>query len=52
MWHSDYSEDGLWITFEMLRDGNRDIYIMNSNGGELTRLTDDQGDDFDPVWLR
>ena len=52
VWHADYSEDGLWIIFEMVTDGNRDIYIMNSNGGELQRLTDDLNDDFDPVWLR
>ena len=52
IWRADYSEDGLWIVFEMVKDENRDIYIMNSNGGELKRLTDDSNDDFDPVWLR
>jgi len=46
-----FSPDGLWIVFEGQDDvGNRDIYFMTITGGDRTRLTNDPGKDFDPVW--
>jgi Tol biopolymer transport system component len=46
-----YSPDGLWLVFESWPEGsNHDIYIMSASGAGRTRLTDDPGDDFDPVW--
>lgn len=53
-WHTDYSPDGYWITFEHhpLNDPGRnlDIYLARTNGSSLERLTDAPGDDFDPAW--
>jgi len=47
----DYSPDGYWLTFESWREnGNHDVYIISANGGNLTRLTDDPGSDFQPAW--
>jgi serine/threonine protein kinase/Tol biopolymer transport system component len=46
-----FSPDGLWIAFEGANgDGNRDIYFSTITGGDLTRLTNDPFDEFDPVW--
>jgi len=33
-----------------MRDGNTEIYVMNSDGSSVTRLTDDPGVDFSPAW--
>ncbi len=38
------------IAFASLRDDNWEIYIMNSDGSGLTRLTDDPGNDVAPHW--
>jgi Tol biopolymer transport system component len=47
----DWSPDGLWLTFESWRDAaNHDIYIMTSNGGLQTRLTEDPAADYQPAW--
>jgi len=37
------------IVFTSTRDGNFEIYIMNSDGSNQTRLTDDPAFDFNPV---
>lgn len=37
------------IVFDMLRDGNRDIYRAALDGGDLTRLTTDPADDVRPT---
>ena len=37
------------IVFDLLRDGNRDIYRAALDGGDLARLTTDPGDDGDPT---
>jgi eukaryotic-like serine/threonine-protein kinase len=45
------SPDGFWLAFESWPDGkNHDIYIMNLNGANQTRITTDPGFDFGPVW--
>lgn len=38
------------IVFTATRDGNAEIYVMNTDGSEQMRLTDHPGDDFDPTW--
>lgn len=38
------------IVFMSNRDGNWNIYVMNADGGQPTRLTDDPADDFSPAW--
>lgn len=47
----DYSPDGTWILFSGLQNGGTyDIFMMRSNGTAVSRLTDYEGQDFDPVW--
>lgn len=38
------------IAFASLRDENWEIYVMHEDGGGLTRLTDDPGNDVAPHW--
>jgi dipeptidyl aminopeptidase/acylaminoacyl peptidase len=38
------------IAFESNRDGNYEIYSMNSNGTGLERLTNNPTDDFNAAW--
>jgi eukaryotic-like serine/threonine-protein kinase len=45
-----FSPDGWWFSFTSTQDGNTDIYIMQRNGGSLTRLTEDPAADFHPTW--
>lgn len=45
------SPDGRQIAVGRLAEGNRDIYIYNSDGsGPPRRLTTDEADDFAPAW--
>ncbi len=45
-----FSKDGWWLAFSSKKDNNTDIYIITSNGANLTRLTTNPGADFHPVW--
>ena len=38
------------IAFSSTRDGNWDIYVMNADGSDLTRLTNATGADLAPAW--
>ena len=38
------------IAFQSDRDGNNEIYRMDGDGTDQTRLTSDLADDFDPSW--
>jgi Tol biopolymer transport system component len=38
------------IAFTSTRDGNREIYVMNTDGSQQTRLTNHPADDFEPAW--
>ena len=44
------SPDGQKIAFMSRRDGNWEIYIINTDGSDLERLTDDPADDGLPTW--
>ena len=44
------SPDGRWITFQSDRDGDFDIYVMNTVGGELRKVTDNEVWDRLPSW--
>jgi Tol biopolymer transport system component len=46
----DWSPDGQRIAFTSRRDGNNEIYVMNADGSNQTRLTNAPGDDFAPSW--
>jgi len=38
------------IVFTSSRDGNNEIYVMNPDGTDVVRLTEDSSDDSDPAW--
>ena len=46
----DWSPDGQRIAFVSERDGNREIYVMNSDGTDVKRLTDAPAYDNFPKW--
>ncbi|MBZ0268924.1 Ig-like domain-containing protein, partial [bacterium] len=47
------SRDGRWIAFSSDRDGDFDVYVMDSRGEEygLFRVTNDGGADGQPTWI-
>ena len=45
-----YSPDSSKIAFCSNRDGNKEIYTMNADGGSQTRLTTNAADDSLPSW--
>jgi len=45
-----FSPDGEKIIFSSDRDGNKNIYIMSSNGSNQKQLTKHLSDDYDPVF--
>jgi hypothetical protein len=49
-WRPRFSPDGARIVFQSSRDGNAEIYLMNSNGTGQTRLTNNPAFDSNPVW--
>jgi serine/threonine protein kinase/Tol biopolymer transport system component len=46
-----YSPDGFWIVFRGTPDGGKQhIFIMTPNGVNVTQLTNDAYNNFDPAW--
>ena len=45
-----FSPSGKKIAFQSDRDGNTEIYKMNADGSNPTRLTDDLGIDGESDW--
>jgi TolB protein len=45
-----FSPDGSKIAFTSYRDGNPEIYVMNVNGSNLHRLTNNPAIDTTPTW--
>ena len=45
-----FSKDGKWIAFSAQYDGNTDVFIVSSEGGEPKRLTYHPGGDFLQGW--
>jgi Tol biopolymer transport system component len=48
--HPAWSPDGTKIAFASTRDTNSDIFVMDPNGANVTRLTNDAADDAQPAW--
>lgn len=48
--YPSYSPDGQYIAYMSERDGNRDLYIMDLEGNDIARLTDDPAHDYEPAW--
>jgi Tol biopolymer transport system component len=46
----EWSPDGKRIVFDTTRDGNSEIYVMNANGTNQTRLTRNPASDVKPSW--
>ncbi len=49
-WEPAWSPDGSQIAFASLRDGNPELYIMDADGKNPQRLTDNQVDDWQAAW--
>ena len=49
--HPRWSFDDRYILFDTTRDGNREVYRMDSNGANQTNLTNTPYDDFGGEWL-
>ena len=45
-----FSPDGTRIAFMSTRDGQAEIYVMNVDGSNLRRLTNNPADDATPTW--
>ncbi|HDR3890873.1 TPA: PD40 domain-containing protein, partial [Bacillus cereus] len=45
-----WSPDGQKIAFTSFRDGNPEIYVMNTDGSNQTRITNSPGNNIDPSW--
>ncbi len=45
-----YSPDGDQIAFISNRDGNFEIYVMDSDGSDPVRLTNSVDEDYSPRW--
>jgi serine/threonine protein kinase/Tol biopolymer transport system component len=45
-----FSKNGFWLAFESGPNISSDIYYMTATGANLTQLTTNKKDDFDPAW--
>jgi TolB protein len=53
-WHDEqprWSPDGSRVAFKSTRGGSFNLYVMDADGRNVTRLTDHHGNDHDPAWL-
>ena len=49
-WEPAWSPDGTRIAFASLRDGNPELYIMDADGKNQQRLTENDVDDWQAAW--
>ncbi|MDA1329819.1 MAG: hypothetical protein DWG76_00790 [Chloroflexi bacterium] len=48
--YPSFSPDGEQIVYMSERDDNRDLYVMDLEGNDIARLTDDPTNDYEPAW--
>ncbi len=48
--YPSWSPDGTKISFHSHRDGNREVYVMDADGSNQTRLTDNPSSDAGATW--
>src|SRR5215210_4765487 len=46
-----WSPDGRRLAFKSNRGGSYNLYLMDADGCNVTRITDHAANDFDPSWL-
>ena len=49
-WLPSWSPDGSRLAFTSNRDGNPELYVMNADGTDVQRLTDNPAIDTSPTW--
>ena len=49
-WHPEWSPDGTQLLFQSNRDGNLEIYKVNTDGTSLVNLTNHPDHDYDAAW--
>jgi len=49
-WEPSWSPDGKKIVYISSRNGNPEVYLMNTDGSDQIRLTHDLADDWQPRW--
>jgi TolB protein len=49
-WEPTWSPDGQHIAFTSNRDGNWDIYTVNADGSNVTRIVNNAAYDWQPAW--
>ena len=50
IWNPAWSPNGKSIAFSGMKNTQTDLYLLDVDSGDLTRLTDDAFSDFEPAW--
>ena len=50
-WAPSWSPNGLWIVYVSSRDGDDEIYIVDTEGKNQSKLTNNTVQDRYPIWI-